>query len=291
MRLSRRTALVFTTLFLATIAGSIWLLNYGTENQADKPSPDGGASSSVKANESPAPVEREMESPVPAPVSIGAPEQPSVSASVEPGIADVRPGEIYKKYANAELEGDLDAMAIQASVLRFCRDTAISGYADAIRESSLSDRDKESELLRFERCRPFVEMIGDVDAAYSRLHKNLYESGHPLILVSQGGVDADTKKSRLVAVFMNEYSEPHVYERAFMAAANYHLAYIEHKNELRREAWTILSCEASWRCDSSEYRQNIRKNFYHDHLYDQILEIEYEIRTALREKDPEGLGF
>ncbi len=290
MRASRTTGVVFAAVSLAATAGIAYLLIFSHENQPHERGPEDGASPAVDAGGSPAHVEREP-GPESTPASPDAPERRGVGASVEPGISDIRPAEVYEAYAYAVLEGDLDAMAIQASVLRFCRDTAISGYPEAIKDSSLSEREKESELLRFERCRPLVELVGDIEAAYSRLRRSLYESEHPLILVAQGGVDADTKRLRLLAVLMNDYSEPQVYERTFMEAANYHLAYAQHRNELRREAWTILSCEASWNCDSSEYRQNIRTKFYQDHLYEQILEIEDQIRTAIREKNSEGLGF
>lgn len=110
-------------------------------------------------------------------------------------------------------------------------------------------------------------------------------------LRSLGSSDVDLKKARLLAVLMHGYSEPHVYERAYREASSYHDIYIEHKNAFRREAWMILSCEASWNCDSEDYRQFLRTNYYQEHLYKQIREIEEEIRTALRARNAEGLAF
>lgn len=211
--------------------------------------------------------------------------------SKEPDIASFIPLDTWTKYSQRAEQGDLDATYILAFVINECRNVDRKGFIDRIAQSDLPPELKAAEEARFERCMPLVDEVGDTTAVYDRLYQTLHSEWHPLTMVNVQGNPPIEKRDRLIWALMGNYPEQFMYAQAFMAAAVYERENTASLDDYRHQAWTILYCEASLRCDSEEYLGTLRTSIYHDREVDEILEIASAIKEAILNGDPDALGI
>lgn len=209
----------------------------------------------------------------------------------EPDITQISPEAIWNKYIQRAEEGDLDAIYVLAFILNECRNTGTEGFIDRIQRSNLTIAIKEHEVSRFKRCMPLISKIDDPKATYDRLYQTLHDEVHPVTMVNVPGLPPVSRKDRLVLAVMGDYPEQFMYAKAYLAAVVYHREYVDYPDVYRQEAWTILYCEASLKCNSNEYRENLQSAKYHPHEYNAILDIEKSIRGAIQDRDSSALGF
>lgn len=209
----------------------------------------------------------------------------------EPDISQIRPDAIWNRYFQRAENGDLDAIYILAFILNECRQTGDEGFVDHIQRSTLPTETKEQEVSRFTRCTPLIAKIEDPAATYDRLYQILHDEVHPVTTVNVPGLPPVSRKDRLTLAIMGDYPEQFMYSNAYLAAVVYHRESVTYPDVYRQEAWTILYCEASLKCDSNEYRKSLQSVKYHPNEYDEILSIEESIRGAIQDRDSNALGF
>lgn len=210
----------------------------------------------------------------------------------EPEIDDIALEEMYEKYVDRANDGDLDSVAVLVSVLGECRnlENPVEKFEE-LRRSDLPQDMLALELARHERCSALISILPDLDTEFLERTDELRAARHPLLMVKRRLPEADEKRPLLIQAILGDYPEPHLYARAFMEAGSFHYEYPEYVDKHREEAWFLLSCEASLTCDSNAQRQELRTKKYLEHEYLEIEKIEASLRSAIRQRDAEALGF
>lgn len=211
---------------------------------------------------------------------------------VESALESFNPAELYSRYISQAESGDQNAQYVLVTALQECQDVpSTTAEIDDLRRSGMPTDILKAVESRFQRCRPLLVSVPDLNAEYQHWYQAALESQHPLLLVQQRNVDLEEKRERVKAAISADYPEPYLYSRAYLEAAILYREYPEQMDMHRDAAWQLVYCEASLKCNSAELLEYFRNEEYHAHDVEEILSIQSSIEAALQRGDWNALGL
>ena len=218
--------------------------------------------------------------------------RPAAPNGTEASSESFYPADLYLDYLDAARDGDLDAAYVLATALSECRFAPSSAEElAAFKAAPASPEIVDTVVNRFSRCQPLRDIVPNVESEYERWYATLRNGQHPLMMVKQRGTTVDEQRQLLVAAISRVYPEDFMYADVYLQAARFFSRYPEKLDHLQKEAWLLLYCESSIRCDSRKERANLRTRRYKAGEYDQIIAKENAIRDAIASRDWDALGF
>lgn len=211
---------------------------------------------------------------------------------VESALESLNPAELYLRYISQAESGDHNAQYVLVTALQECQDVpSTTAEIDDLRRSGTPTDILTAVESRFQRCRPLLVSVSDLNAEYQHWYQAALESQHPLLLVQQRNVDLEEKRERVKAAISGDYPEPYLYSRAYLEAAILYREYPEQIDMHRDAAWQLVYCGASLKCNSAGLLEYFRNEKYHAHEVEEILTIQTSIEAALQRGDWNALGL
>jgi hypothetical protein len=209
----------------------------------------------------------------------------------EPGPESFRPAALYEKYSAAAIEGDLNAQYVLMTALGECRSVA-RGESDLekLARAGIDQDVVRAARERYERCRPLLAKVPDIESEYNRWQRLVTNAGHILLMAKQQGMPAEQRLLLIKRAIAGPYPEPHLYAEAYLDAARFYSNYPEHLDPMREEAWLLLYCAKSYHCNSDAERSRVGQK-YHSHEYKEIAALETSLRQAIERREWHALGF